>query len=168
MDIRPSFLLQPEDWPVNLDELQKLSFEDPKLKVLAAIGVSATKEENDAVTSLINRSSSWTRLIKVMGLFQRFKALLLNLKKMKELTVHLTQSASNATQQEDVVLIKDMHDFKNKLCDGYLSLGEIREAEIEIIKFCQRKWFSEDFSCLQKEEGVKRNSHVYSISSIQF
>lgn len=111
------------------------------------------------MTCLINRTSSWTCLIRVMGWILRFKALLLNFKKMKEFTAFLTQSASDVTQQEDA-LTKDMRDFKNKLCGGYLSLGEIREAEIEIIMFCQRKRFSEEFFCLQKGEGVKRNSHI--------
>lgn len=121
----PSFLLRSEeDWPVNPDELQH---EDPEVKVSAAIGVSAIREEYDAVTCLINRTSSWTRLIRVMVWILRFKALFFNLKKMKEFTVCLIQSASDVTQREDA-LTKDMRDFKNKLCGGYLSL--IREAEI--------------------------------------
>ncbi len=48
---------------------------------------------------------------------------------MKEFTAHLTESVSDETQKEDS-LTKDMHDFKNKLYGGYLSLGEIREAAI--------------------------------------
>ncbi|CAM4597167.1 unnamed protein product [Leuciscus chuanchicus] len=162
----PSFLLQSEeDWPVNPDELQELPPGDPEVKVSAAIEVSAIRDENDAITCLINRTSSWTRLTRVMGWVLRFKVLLLNLRKMKEITVCLTRSASNATQQKDA-LTKDMCDFKNKFCGGYLSMGEIREAEIEIIMFCQRRRFSEEFSCLRKGEGVKRNSHVYKLNPI--
>ncbi len=78
---------------------------------------------------------------------------------MKEFAAHLTESVSDETQKEDS-LTKDMHDFKNKLYGGYLSLGEIREAAIEVIMFCQRR----RFSCLQKGEGVKA---IY-ISSVQY
>lgn len=152
----PSFLLQSEDWPVNPDELQQLPSGDPEVKVSAAIEVSAIRDQNYAVTCLINRTSSWTRLIRVMGWILRFKALFLNLRKRKEFTAHLTESVLDVTQQEDA-LTKDMRDLKNKLYGGYLSLGEIREAEIEVIMFCQRRRFSEEFSCLQTGEGVKIN-----------
>ncbi len=76
---------------------------------------------------------------------------------MKEFAAHLTESVSDETQKEDS-LTKDMHDFKNKLYGGYL-LGEIREAAIEVIMFCQRR----RFSCLQKGEGVKA---IYKLSPI--
>ncbi len=70
----PSFLLQSEeDWPVNSDELQQLPSGDPEVKVSAAIEVSAIRDQNDAVTCLINRTSFWTRLIKMMGWILRFK-----------------------------------------------------------------------------------------------
>lgn len=59
-----------------------------------------------------------------------------------------------------------MHDFKNELYGGYLSLGEIREAETEIIMFCQRRRFSEEFSCLQQGEDVKSNSHIFKLNPI--
>jgi len=160
----PSFLLQSEeDWPDNPDELQELPPGDREVKVSAAIEVSTIRDENDTMTCLINRSSSWTRLTRVMGWVLRFKALFLNLRRSKEATACLTRS--NTTQQEDG-LTKDLCDFKNKLCSGYLSLEEIQEAEIEIIMFCQKKRFSEEFACLQKGESVKRNSHVYKLNPI--
>lgn len=70
----PSFLLQSEEnWPVNSEELQQLPSGDPEVKVLAATGVSAVRNENDAVTCFCNP------------------------RKMKEAMAHLTESVSDAT-----------------------------------------------------------------------
>lgn len=154
-----------EDWPVNPDELQELPPEDPEVKVSAAIEVSAIRDENDAITCLINRTSSWTRLTRVMGWVLRFKVLLLNLRKMKEITVCLTRLASNATQQKEA-LTKDMGDFKNKFCGGYLSLGEIREAEIELIVLSEKKVLRRVFlppkgrRCKKKQPCIQAQSNI--------
>ena len=161
----PSFLMQSEEgWPVNPDNLRELPPGDPEVKISAAIGVSTEQEEDDAVTGLINRSSSWTRLTRVMGWILRFKTLFLNLRKMKEITAHLAQSVLDATQDKDA-LTKEVHDLA-KLGGGYLSLGEIREAELQIVKFCQRRRFPEEITCLQKGEYVKGSSHIYKLNPI--
>lgn len=48
----PSFLLRlEEDWPVNPDELQH---EDPEVKVSAAIGVSAIREDTGSLYVLFS------------------------------------------------------------------------------------------------------------------
>lgn len=54
--------------------------------------------------------------------------------------------------------------MQNKLCSAYLSLGEIREAEKQIITFCQRRRFSDEVSCFQRGECVKRSSHLYKLN----
>lgn len=47
-----------------------------------------------------------------------------------------------------------------------LTLEELKTAEMEIVRFCQRKRFPEEFSCLQKGENVKRNSHIHKLNPI--
>lgn len=146
----PSFLLQPKEaWPVDPYDLGQLTAGDPEVKVSAIVSV---EQEKDAVSCLINRSSSWTRLLRVMAWILRLKALLLNIRKRKEATA---QSASSEGQHKDI-----------NMCRGYLSLEEIKNSELEIIKFCQRQKYSDELSCLQKGESVKSNSHIYKLNPI--
>ena len=129
----PSFLRQPESqWPVNPDSLKDLSQEDPEVKVSAAIDVSQAHDVDDALTCLINRASSWTRLSRVMGWILRFKTLLLQHRKNK----------ASAPSASDVTQCEGAH-HSVELCCGILSVGEIRDAEMEIIKCCQRKRYAE-------------------------
>ncbi|KAL4009002.1 hypothetical protein ACER0C_002854 [Sarotherodon galilaeus] len=150
----PVFLTQPENnWPVNPENLKELPHEDPEVKVSAAINVSQVHDDDHPLTPLIHRASSWTRLIRVMGWILRFKILLLHRRK-----IHF-QSASDTIQSEDA---QHKVDFRH----GFLSLGEIEDAEMQIIKFCQRKSYAEEISCLQRGESVKRSSHIYKLNPV--
>lgn len=151
----PAFLMKPEEvWPVNPDHLGELSPEDPEVKVSAAT-ISVEQEEDDAVMSLINRSSSWRRLTRVMAWILRLRTLLWSKRKRREVTGGASQLASDVTAHKDVL--------DKEKC---LSLEEIKEAELEIIKFSQRRKFPEEFSCLQRGECVKGNSHIYKLSPL--
>ncbi|KAL3979219.1 Rab5 GDP/GTP exchange factor [Sarotherodon galilaeus] len=150
----PAFLIQPENnWPVNPENLQEPSHEDPEVKASAAINVSQVHDDDHPLTLLIHRASSWTRLIRVMGWILRFKTLLLHHRK-----IHF-QSAPDTIQSEDA-------QHKVEFWHGFLSLGEIEDAEIQIIKFCQRKSYAEEISCLQRGESVKRSSHIYKLNPV--
>ena len=150
----PSFIMQEEEtWPVNPDNLGELPPGDPEVKVSAA--VVSVEQEEDAVLRLINRSSSWKRLTRVMAWILRLRTLLWNNRKRREVTACDSQPALNLTKHKDVL--------DKEIC---LSLEEIKGAELEIIKICQRRKFSEELSCLQKAECVKGNSHIYRLSPI--
>ena len=150
----PSFLMQEEEtWPVNPDNLGELPPGDPEVKVSAA--VVSVEQEEDAVLRLINRSSSWKRLTRVMAWILRLRTLLWNNRKRREVTACDSQPALNLTKHKDVL--------DKEIC---LSLEEIKGAELEIIKICQRRKFSEELSCLQKGECVNGNSHIYRLSPI--
>ncbi len=129
------------------DDLGELLSGDPEVKVSAIVSVE--QEKDNAVTYLINRSSSWTRLSRVMAWTLMFKALLLSIRKRKEINAQSPQSASSAKQHTDV-----------KMCCSHLSLEEIKDSELEIIKFCQRQKYSEELSYLQRGEIVKGNSDI--------
>lgn len=112
------------------------------------------QEKDNAVICLINRSSSWTHLLRVMAWTLRLKALL-DIRKRKQVNVHSSQPASNAKQPNDA-----------KMRCGHLSLEEIKDSELEIIKFCQRQQYREEFTCLQGGKSVKGNSHIYRLNPI--
>ncbi len=56
--------------------------------------------------------------------------------------------------------------FKSSLCKDLLSVEELEKAEMEIIRFCQKKKFAEELTSLRKEGVVKRNSPLYSLNPI--
>lgn len=58
------------------------------------------------------------------------------------------QFASDTTQSEGAHHSVEFH-------NGFLSLGEIGDAEMQTIKFCQRKGYAEEISCLKRGESVK-------------
>ncbi|KAK0135647.1 hypothetical protein N1851_028510 [Merluccius polli] len=113
-----------EAWPVDPEDLGRLTSGDPEVKVSATVSVE--QEKDNAVTCLINRSSSWTRLLRVMVWILRLKAFLLSIWRRKVVNAQSPQPASSERQHKDI-----------KLCRGHLSLEEIKTSEMEIIKLCQ-------------------------------
>lgn len=61
----------------------------------------------------------------------------------------LAHSRSDERKRKDV-LKKELQSVKD-LFDISLSVDELRQAEVEIIRSCQRKIFPEEFASLQKE-----------------
>ena len=72
----------------------------------------------------------------------------------------LTQGHMKRKQKD--ILKKVLQSVKD-LFHVSLSVGELREAELEIIRSCQRKIFQE-FSSLQKRQNVKLTSHIYNLN----
>ncbi len=69
------------------------------------------------------------------------------------------------TQSE--VLSSELKSVDKRLAvGGLLTVEELSNAEKEIIKFCQRKRFPDELSCLQNGRSVKRNSHIFRISPV--
>lgn len=55
---------------------------------------------------------------------------------------------------------------KRELDKGSLSLKELMQAEVEIIKFCQRRSFQEELAALRMGSMVKRSSHLHKLSPV--
>lgn len=165
----PPFLLHPErEWPMNPDGSGELVPDDPEIKKSVTVNAAQTEEEVDVVTCAIHHFSSWTRLKNTVAWILRLKNLLLSLsQKRKQLSMSLAQSGLDKDQQMYAVE-REMQRVKTQTGRGCLSVEDLREAEMEIIRFCQRKGFpdSPEFSSLQRGESVKRNSHIYKLNPI--
>lgn len=99
-----------------------------------------------------------------MGWILRFKNQLLGLwEKRKELIT--LPAVSRLAQRKQDTRKDGLQSAKNLSCVS-LSVEELREAELKIIKFCQRKRFPEEYSSLQKGESVKRTSHIYKLNPV--
>ena len=158
----PHFLLHPEsEWPVYPDDLHHLSLDDPEVKRVVAVNVVQAREE--PVTHLIEYFSSWTSLKKSVAWLLRIKSWLMScVKKRRQLHLTLAQSDINKEQQESSVE-EQMKDFKRTAVHRSLTVVDLDEAELAIVKFCQGKRFPEELICLEKGQPVKRSSHLHKL-----
>ncbi|KAG1936405.1 hypothetical protein F2P79_018737 [Pimephales promelas] len=163
----PQFLVGPEEgWPENPDGHVRIPPDDPEVKRVLIVNAVQAEEKIDAVTRLINYFSSWIRLKKMVGWILKLKSLLLYFsQKRKQLSMTLAHSGLDKDQQGKEIE-KEMQSIKAKTASGLLSIEELRKAEMEIIKFCQRRRFPGEFNSLRKGESVKRTSHIYKLNPI--
>lgn len=137
----PQFLRQPqEEWPQNPDGLEDISPKDCEVKSISVNAAQVTEE--DPTTRLIHHFSSWSRLKRAAAWMLRFKGWLQSRKQKQVSEKHNTQKASG------------------------LGVEELAQAEMQIIRFCQKKQFAEEISCLKRKMNVKRNSHIHKLNPI--
>lgn len=82
----------------------------------------------------------------------------------KKLRTELVQSGLDVEQRCTVE--RDEDTYKGKKVPSCLSVEELEEAELEIVKFCQRRRVPEELSRLQYGKGLKGCSHIYKLSPI--
>lgn len=155
----PHFLLHPEsEWPVNKEDVNYLSPEDPEVKNVAATNVTQLKE--DPVTYLIKYFSSWTRLKKSVAWFLRIKDWLMScLKETRHFHQTVVQSDNNAQQSSSVA--EEIDYFKRT--SSKLTVEDLDRAELAIIKFCQGQRFPEELASLEKGQHIKISSHLHKL-----
>lgn len=158
----PPFLLHPEsEWPVNMEDINYLSPEDPEVKRVAAINLLQVKE--DPVTYLIQYFSSWTRLKKSVAWYLRIKEwLIFCVKKRRNLHLAVAQLDINEEKKRSSV-DDEINLFKRTTMYRSLTKEDVDRAELAIIKFCQRQRFPEELDSLEKEQHVKKSSHLYKL-----
>ena len=100
--------------------------------------------------------SSWIHLKKAVAWLTRIKGTLVNLsKKRKEI---------NGLYKDQQQVKKEMTSYKRSLKQTYLTVDDLRQAELDIICHCQQKKFQEEISALQRKEPVKKSSQIYRLN----
>ncbi len=162
----PQFLpLSEEQWPINPGSPGELSEQDDREFKTSIVANAVTAEEVDSVSQLIDRTSSWNRLKRVMGWVLRFKNTLLSLwRKRREVMALLSHSRTDEKEQKNV-LKRKLQDIRD-LLHVSLTVEKLREAKLEIIRSCQRKRLPEEFSSLLKNQTVKQTSHIYKLNLV--
>eukprot|EP00794_Sanderia_malayensis_P013184 gene13184-14532_t len=136
-----------DSWPQQPIDLN-LNSEDPEIKKSSTVCISKISE-SDLFTDIINRFSSLNRLKRVVAWILRYISKLKN-------------------------RIKNGHDERPCVKQSEvtpLSLSEINNAEIVIIKHVQRKCFKEELDCLETRELqsnntrniLKKTSNIYKL-----
>ncbi|XDV52444.1 hypothetical protein PO909_021172 [Leuciscus waleckii] len=150
----PDFLTKPEEeWPQNPDNHGDLTTEDPEVRK-AMVNTTAVEEQLDTVQRFLEYYSSWNRLKKAVSWMLKLRNTLLTLcRKREEMNASLPQSEVQ----------KKMKIFKESLPKTNLTVENLKEAELKIIRFCQQRKYSEEISVLRKGEDVKMSSHIYKL-----
>ncbi|KAI3369223.1 hypothetical protein L3Q82_007506 [Scortum barcoo] len=156
----PNFLTEPADcWPGNLDHLNELNTTDPELKKSATVNVLSVKEKRNAMEDLIEHYSSWVRLKRAVAWILKIKHTLLSLSKRRKL--HVPDKKQKTHELDKLMTSQRISPSKVNL-----TVDELKEAELEIMRHCQRRTFGEEISALQNNEPVKKTSHIYKLNPL--
>lgn len=146
----PNFILQsPDLWPKNPDPTV-LVCEDLEVKKVAQIHAVQVQPSN-ATDKLMLHFSSWIKLKRAVAWFLQLKVLLMNLR-MKRKDMLTTSNDDN--KMVSMTTVKG-HD---------LTCSDLDEAESEIVKYIQMRYFEEDLMSLKEQNRVKRSSPLHKLN----
>ncbi|KAK2910703.1 hypothetical protein Q8A73_008418 [Channa argus] len=154
----PDFLTQAAgNWPRNPDSQEiDLDVADPEVKRNVTVNVLAVEESTDIVQRLMEYYSSWTRLKRAVAWFLRLKDMLLTSSRRRKGLLQNTV--------QNIQLRRKKLNYKTRKKN--LTVDELKEAEVDIIRHCQRKSFPDEISSLLKGEAVKRSSHIHRLNPV--
>ena len=138
----PEFLWQDEThWPEPPDVLYKTDDEmrgDPEVRNVGLTSTKPATGETESLHKLLSAFSSWTRLKKAVGWLIRFKNC-------------LRHRVKPGSDQEHLV-------------KPVLSVGELKNAEQEIVRLVQVESFQKEMETLQKSPDVRLNGQLQNIN----
>ena len=103
----------------------------------------------DPTTNFIHYFSSWNQLKRAVAWTLRIKGVLLQRIRKRKTASGVLSLQGNLDTQE----IR-------------LTIGELENAEIEIIRCCQKKRFGDEIANLKKGMNVKKTSHIHKLNPI--
>ncbi|KAL4008074.1 hypothetical protein ACER0C_001926 [Sarotherodon galilaeus] len=155
----PDFITKPEmEWPEMPDSVCQPICNDPEVKE-ASVYALMVEEGADATTQLIHHYSSWHRVKRAVAWILRLKGVLkLLAQKRKDLEANLYDGR---LEQE-----KQMTHLKANLPILPLSVSDMVEAEVEIVRFSQGQRFGEEIAKLQQGKTVSKDSPLCQLSPV--
>ena len=141
----PAFLSRPEsDWMAHPRNTEELSEDDPEVKRESSSFAVQVSEAYASLASIVERFSSWFRLLKFIALCLRCQRRFLKGKRQAR---------------------QDFYGFPRESKCELLTLPELEIAEQEIIKFNQKIAFAEEIAALKKGKSVKKSSALIKLAS---
>ncbi|KAL3967647.1 phylloquinone omega-hydroxylase/docosahexaenoic acid omega-hydroxylase [Sarotherodon galilaeus] len=162
----PDFITKPEmEWPEMPDSVCQPICNDPEVKE-ASVYALMVEEGADATSQLIHHYSSWHRVKRAVAWVLRLKGVLkLLAQKRKDLEANLYDGrldvGSQRLEQE-----KQMTHLKANLPILPLSVSDMAEAEVEIVRFSQGQRFGEEIAKLQQGKTVSKDSPLCQLSPV--
>ena len=125
----PPFLsLAEEQWPRSSVKISRLTDGDPEVKKGTTLLTTAAKQEGDIMDKLWNRYSSWYRLLKAIAWIRRF--------------IRWRFGTKEDTRHRE----------------SRLSVRELEEARLAILRCIQKRHFAEELEALQGSRQVRRSA----------
>ncbi|XP_077974180.1 uncharacterized protein LOC120329794 [Styela clava] len=138
----PDFLWQAaEEWPLQPDFMNNCSTDNLEVKKESIQCFSNTASEKSVLDRIISKYSDWFRLKKAFAWILRGKNMLFS--KLNANELHSNLPKENRIQP--------------------LSVTELRNAELEIIKYEQSKYFCEEIRLLSNNQEISKSSTLISL-----
>ena len=154
----PPFLKKAEhSWPKRPENLGEISDNDPEVKKGAETFANEATHAYDYIGNAMERTSSWSRLKKIIAWILRYKNIL------RKRSQHSNTNKPIKLQSDDSIITP-------------LSVSEVNVAENEIIKYVQRQTFKDELTTLSgvrkstektaNRNNLKKNSSIYKLDPV--
>ena len=154
----PHFLCKDEsEWPVRPDIPSTMDDDDGEVRRTALVSLISTAQV-EAMKKLVEYYSDWHKLKKAVAWMLRVKDLLHHFAvKRKEYEINVDQTETdqdkrNLKVQEEIKKLRQTVDKKA------LSVQDLKDAELVLIRFSQREMYPEELASLQSKDSQVRKS----------
>ena len=165
----PEFLWKPEtEWPKSPEFRKGDDEDDPEVKKEVTVNAVQTNPVQDATNRLITYFSDWLALKKIVAWFMQLRTILLELAiDRKEIRRVLNQVDCDPVEKQEVEK-KQMAGVRVRSRTDHmpLTIQELQQAEIGIMRFVQRQSFREEIDALEKHRRVKKSSSLFKADHI--
>lgn len=162
----PAFLWKAEeDWPDGVLDVA-LDSNDQEVRKEATVNTITTCDTSCPTDQLIGYFSNWNRLKTAVAWFLRLKAMLWAQSGSRK-QVEACVAKHSKKHLHERLEVAERPRATGMSTKGKLTLEDILEAEVAIIRYCQQQKFGEEIAALSSgRETVSRRSSIYRLSPV--
>ncbi|XP_071842702.1 uncharacterized protein [Apostichopus japonicus] len=153
----PDFLwLHENEWPLRQKFDRDISLKDPEVKKTATVAATSTNVAKNTMNELISKYSSWFKL----------KCHIAWMLKLMSVLKQLSDLRKSLKGQEPMEIDEKMRHPRQRRFKMNLSVSDLEEAEVSVVKFVQNQAFPDEIASLRdnsKGGSVKKRSPIYKL-----
>ncbi|XP_071819881.1 uncharacterized protein [Apostichopus japonicus] len=153
----PDFLwLHENEWPLRQKFERDISLKDPEVKKTATVAATSTNVAQNTMNELISKYSSWFKL----------KCHIAWMLKLMSVLKQLSDLRKSLKGQEPMEIDEKMRHARQRRFKMNLSVSDLEEAEVSVVKFVQNQAFPDEIAYLRdnsKGGSVKKRSPIYKL-----
>ena len=162
----PDFVTKPEsEWPEMPDSICQSLTGDPEVKETSVYALAA-EESTNATSHFIHHYSSWYHLKRGVAWILKLKCTLKLLAQKRRGVKASLKDKKLDEENESREIEKQVGDYKASLRVLPLSVSDVAEAELALIRFSQGDSFSTEIVKLQEGRMVSKGSPLYRLSPV--
>lgn len=149
----PEFLLRNEqEWPLSIWD-NSLGLDDPEVKKEVFVN-AVTKDSCSPTDRLISHFSDWHKLKVSVAWLLRFRQVLME---------QSLRAKGKVTTRGPGDVRKSKKEKSIKKSPVHLSLQELTQAELSIIRYCQNQRYQKEIAALFDGKPIPKNSEIYKL-----